>query len=137
MENIAKTNRIFPGKEGGDKPLILTYLDSLMAEVFPQYCLFFSILAIFRGKLGSKLSSKFKVLNLGLSIFYKNSNPSKCFQTMFLFPEILPLAITSAVLDYIWGSRAKKSPKEGRFVDTESVHKTLKIFNLTLSCTVL
>ena len=30
-------------------------LDSLTAEVFPQYCLFFSILAIFRRKSGVKI----------------------------------------------------------------------------------
>ena len=35
--NIAKSNRIFPGKRGGDKALILTYLDSPMADVFPHY----------------------------------------------------------------------------------------------------
>ena len=41
IPNIAKSNRIFPGKEGGDKDFILTYFDSSMAEVFPHYCLFF------------------------------------------------------------------------------------------------
>ena len=32
--NIAKSNRIFPGKGRGDKALILTYLDSPAADVF-------------------------------------------------------------------------------------------------------
>ena len=41
IANIAKSNRIFPGKGRGDKDFILIYLDSSMAEVFPHYCLFF------------------------------------------------------------------------------------------------
>ena len=52
--NIAKSNRIFPGKGRGDKDFILTYLDSSTSELFPHYCLFFSILAIFRRKRGVK-----------------------------------------------------------------------------------
>ena len=39
--NSAKSNRIFPGKETGDRTLILTYLDSPMAEVFPSKYTFF------------------------------------------------------------------------------------------------
>ena len=34
--NIAKSNLIFLGKGRRDKVLILTYLDSPMAEVFPE-----------------------------------------------------------------------------------------------------
>ena len=41
IPNIAKLNRIFPGKRRWDKYFILTYLDSSMAEVFPHWCLFF------------------------------------------------------------------------------------------------
>ena len=32
--NSTKSNRIFSGRERGDRTLILTYLDSPMAEVF-------------------------------------------------------------------------------------------------------
>ena len=39
--NIAKSNRVFPEKGRGDRALILTYLVSPMAEVFPNYCLSF------------------------------------------------------------------------------------------------
>ena len=67
--NIAKSNRIFPGKGRGDKDFILTYLDSSTAESFPHYRLFFSILAIFRRKRGVKTG--LKVLTLGPSLFYK------------------------------------------------------------------
>ena len=35
--NIAKNNRVLPGKGRGDKALILTYLDSSMVEVFLYY----------------------------------------------------------------------------------------------------
>ena len=47
--NIAK-NRVFPGKGREDRALSLTYFDSPIAEVFPHYCLYFSILAIFMEK---------------------------------------------------------------------------------------
>ena len=39
--NITKCNRVFPGKERGDRDLILKYLDGPMADVFPHYWLFF------------------------------------------------------------------------------------------------
>ena len=111
--NIAKSNnRVFPGKGRGDRALILTYLDSPMAEVLPHYCLSFSISAIFRGKRMVKVGRK--VQTLGPSLVHKNLNPSNFFQTMFLFPRVLPLV---------------KPPKKGYFMDAESVRKTLKIFN--------
>ena len=108
--NIA--NRVFPGKGRGDRALILTYLDSPMAEVLPHYCLSFSISAIFRGKRMVKVGRK--VQTLRPSLVHKNLNPSNFFQTMFLFPRVLPLV---------------KPPKKGYFMDAESVRKTLKIFN--------
>ena len=37
----------------------------------------------------------------------------------------------SAILDNIEGARAPKPPKTGYFVDADSVHKTLEIFNST------
>ena len=74
--NIAKSNRIFPGKGREDRPLILTYLDSPMAEVFPYNCLSFSISAIFRRKRVLKVGPK--VQTFGLS-FHENSNPSSLF----------------------------------------------------------
>ena len=39
--NIAKSNHVFPGKMKGHRALILTYLDSLMVEIFPHHCLSF------------------------------------------------------------------------------------------------
>ena len=83
--NIAKNNRIFPGKRGGDRVLILTYLDSPMAEVFPHFCLSFSILAIFRGEQVVKVGPK--VQTLGPFLFHENSNPSMFFQTMLCLLE--------------------------------------------------
>ena len=41
--NIAKSNRVFPGKKKEDRALILTSLNSPMAEVFPYCSLSFSI----------------------------------------------------------------------------------------------
>ena len=135
IANIAKSNRIFPGKGRGDKDFILIYLDSSMAEVFPHYCLFFFILAIFMRKRGVKVGSK--MLTLGPSFFHKYSNLSKNFQTVFLFPRVLPLVRISELLDHTGGVRTQKPPKKGYFVDAESVRKTLEIFNLTTTNAIL
>ena len=98
--NITKSNHIFPGKGRRNKALILTYFDSPTAEVFPDCCLFFSILAIFRGKWRVKVGPK--MLRFGPSLFHKNSNPSKNFQTNCLFARVLSLVRNSAILDYIY-----------------------------------
>ena len=109
--------------------MILTYL----AEVFPHYCLFISISAIFRGKKGSKLDQ-----SLGPSLFHKNSNPTKIFKIMFLFARLLPLVNISVILDpYFGGVKIQNPPKKGYFVDAESVSKTLKIFNLPTTNLIL
>ena len=78
-----------------------------------QKLIAFSDFSHLQRKTGFKVEPK--VLTLSLSLFYKNLNPSKCFQTMFLFPEILPLTRTSAILHYIWGSRAQKITQKGTF----------------------
>ena len=119
--NIAKINRIFPGKRRRDKALILTYLDSPMVEVFPHYWLSFSILAYLQGETECQSWTK----TLGLSLFYENSKASKTFQTMFLFARVLPLVRISAILDYIWGIKGSKSFWKDHFVNVESVHKMI------------
>ena len=54
--NVVNSNRVFPRKGTGDRALISTYLDNIIAEAFRHYFLSFSILAIFREKNGwSKL----------------------------------------------------------------------------------
>ena len=58
IPNIAKSNRIFPGKGREDKDFILTYFDSSMTEIFPQYCLFLRFWPFSGGKDGSKLDQK-------------------------------------------------------------------------------
>ena len=113
----------------------MTHLDSSMAEVFPHYCLFFSILTIFRRKRGLKAGPK--VLTLGPSVFHKNSNPSKNSQTVFLFARALPLVGILPILDYIGGIRAQKPPKKGYFVDSELLSKILEMFNLTTANSIL
>ena len=77
--NSAKSNRIFPRKERGDRASILTYLDSQMVEVFPQFYLFISISAIFKGKRGFKVGSE--VQTLGPSFFHKTIIVYKIFQS--------------------------------------------------------
>ena len=97
--NIAKSNRVFPGKRKEDRALILIYLNSPMADVFPHYSLSFSISAIFRGKRVIKVWSKVK--SLGSSLFYENSNPSNYFKQWFL-----------AILHHIWRSKGQKPSKK-------------------------
>ena len=58
--NRAKSNRIFPRIKEEDRNLILTYLNNLMAEVFP------SKYAIFRGKQEVKIA---KMQTLGSAPF--------------------------------------------------------------------
>ena len=54
------------------------------------------------------------------SLFHKNSNSPRIFQTMFLFATVLPLVRVSVILDpYFGGVRALKPPKKGHFVDAE------------------
>ena len=120
--NIAKSNRISPGKGRGDTVLIFTYLDRPMTEVFWHYYLFISISAILRGKRRVKVGPK--VLTLGPSFFHKNSNPSKNFRAMFLFARV-PLSENFGNIGPYLGVivRAQKSPKKGNFVDAESVRK--------------
>ena len=106
ISNIAESNGIFPGKEEERKTS-----------------------TIFRRKRGVKVGPK--TLTLGLSLFHKYWNPSKKFQTVFLFARVIPLVRILAILNHIGGVRAKKPSKKGYFEDADSVRKTLKIFNLT------
>ena len=59
--NIAKHNRVPPGKGRGDRALIL---DSPMIEFFPHCCLSFSISAILRGERVVKVGPKLHFLHL-------------------------------------------------------------------------
>ena len=131
--NIAKSNHVFLGKGTGDRALILTYLDSPMAEVFPYYCLNFSISAIFRGK--TCCQSWTKSSNFGPVSFLWI--PQLLFKQWFFLPEY-----------YLWWEfrqywtifgrlRAQKPPKKDHFMDAKSVRKTLKSFNLTTSNAVM
>ena len=134
IPNIAKSNRIFPRKGRGDKDFILTYLDSSMVEVFRSTAYFF-ILTIIRRKRGVKLGRK--VLTLSPSLFHKYSNPSKKFQTVFLFARVLPLLRISAILDHIWRVRTQKTSQKGQFRGCWTVRKILDIFNLTTTNAIL
>ena len=77
------------------------------------------------------------MLTLDPSVFHKYSNPSKNFQTVFLFARVVPLVRISAILDYIRGIRTQKPPKKGYFVDDESLSKMLDSFNLTTANPIL
>ena len=108
--NIAKSNHAFPGKGRVDRALILTYLDSPMAEVYPHYCLSFPISAIFRGKRVVKVGQQ--VQTLGPSLFHQNSNTLNFFETMLLFARVLPLVRIPAIIHYVWGSKDQKTSQK-------------------------
>ena len=59
---LQKSNCVFCEKARGDRALILTYLGIPIAEVFPYYCLSFSILVIFKGKHVAKVGPKVQTL---------------------------------------------------------------------------
>ena len=125
--NSAKSNRIFPGKRTRDRALILTYLDSSMAEGYLDYYVFFQFRPSSGGNLGSKEQTS------DPSLFHKNPSTSIC----------------SYLLEYclwwkfwqIWtifrGVRTQKPPNKGHSMDAESVRKTLKAFNLTTTNAIL
>ena len=69
-----------------------------------------------------------KSANLRSIPFPKMFEPFKIF-SVFLFARVLPLARISAILDHIGGVRVQKPPKNGYFMDNESVRKALEIFN--------
>ena len=108
--NIAKNNRVFPGKGKKEIALILTYLDSRMAEVFPHSSLSFSISVIFRGKRVVKVGPKMQTL--GSFLFHQNSNTLNFFETMLLFARVLPLVRIPATLHYVWGSKGQKTSQK-------------------------
>ena len=135
IPNIAKRNRVFPGKGRGDRALILTYLDSPMAEGFLLYCLSFSISAIFREKQVVKVGQEWKfwvclffVETQILHIFFKRYF---CFVEYYLWWEF------RQNWTIFWGVRAQKPPKMGHFMDAELVCKTLKTLNLTTLSAIL
>ena len=88
-------NHFFLRKGRGDKALILTYLDSPMAEVFSErrfiFVLFyfdiikfiFLFFAIIMEKRGFK--SRQKGQTLGLSFFHEKLNSQKIFEIVILF----------------------------------------------------
>ena len=55
--NVEKSNSVLPGKGRDDRALLLTYLDSPMAEGFPHYCLDFDF-GHLHGETGGQSMSK-------------------------------------------------------------------------------
>ena len=86
---------------------------TLWLKFFPTTAHFFYFGHLQR-KRGVKVGPK--VVTLDLCLFYEYSNPSKTFQTGFLFA---------------------RPPKKSYFVDAELVCKTLEIFNLTTTNAIL
>ena len=120
IQNIAKSNGIFPGKGRRDKDFILTYLDSSVALKF------------FRITRGVEVRPK--VLTLGPSLFHNYSNRSKNFLTAFLFARVLPLARISAILDHTGRARTQKLPNR---IISWMLNRFAKMFNLTTTNAIL
>ena len=130
---LQKVIVFFPGKVRGDRALILTCLNSPIANVFPHYCLYFFISTIFRGKRMVKVWPK--VQTLGTSLFHE-------------FFNFFSNNVFSLLECYLWwecrqyctifgGVRTQKPPKKNHFMDAESVRKTLKTFNLATSNAIM
>ena len=105
-----------------------------MAEIFLHYCQHFLILAIFRGKLGNNVGPNVQIS--GSTLFHKNSDPSKIFQTMFLFAKVLPLVKISARLDHISWSKGPKTSRcvylHDMYLQTKNLLKPdIQFFDLT------
>ena len=85
----AKSNYVFPGKGRGDRALILTYINSPMAEVFP-YSIYFCSIRLSSGenggvKVGQKckfwvrpFSIKTRILQKFFSTFFGTKNFENC-----------------------------------------------------------
>ena len=85
--------------------MILTYLDSPVAKVFPRYCLFLSISAILKGKRERgrvKVRTKVRILQ-------------NFFKQCFCLLEYLPMVTILAILDHTWESRGQKTSQIGLF----------------------
>ena len=123
--NIAKSNRVVPGKGGGNRALILTYLDSLMDEVFSPTAYIFRFRPSSGGNFWSKLVRLFSL------ILQFPSKQCFCLQEYYLYREFRQYW---TIFGWV---RALKRHKKGHLMDAESVRKTLKTFNLTISNAIM
>ena len=123
--NIAKSNCVFPGKRKENRALILTYLNSLTAKVFPLYSLFFRFGPSSGGNGWLKLDQKWK---LWVRLFFmKTRIPQIFFKQCFCLLQYY-LWWEFWQYDIIFGGvRAQNLPKRA------VVRKTLKTFNLTIT----
>ena len=113
--NIAKSNHTFP-----EKGRRWSFDFNIFDWSFSALLLIYFDFSHLQGKQAIKVGSK--VLTLGPSLFHKNSNRLKNFQTMFLFARVLPLLICRAIF---WGRvRTQKPPRKGHYMDAELVSKT-------------
>ena len=134
-KNSPNIANIFSGKGRGDTALILTYLNSPMAEVFPHYSFLFPISAIFKGIRGVKVAPKVQSWVRPFSI--KTQILQKIFKQCFCLLEYYLWWEFQQYWTIFGGLRAKKPLKMGHFMDAESRLKALKIFNLTTTNPIL
>ena len=112
VKNNQNRASFFPGKERGDRALILPYLDSPIAKVFSWKILIFYF-GHFRRKWAGQ--SWTKSANFGYVPFPKKlAFFEDSWKTAFL-SLALPLVKISAKSDNIWESKGPKNPKRGPF----------------------
>ena len=131
--NIAKRYRIFPGKRGGDKALVLKYLDSPMLKFFGSTGYSFPFRPSSGRKGGSKLDQKCSTIGAS---FKKTRILQKIFKQWFCLLEYyLWWEFWKYWTIFFWGgwvgARGQKPFKKGHFMYAESVRNTLKIFSLS------
>ena len=124
IPNIAKSDRIFPGKGREDKDFILTCMDSSMAEVFPHCCLFFSILTIFRKKRELKVGSE--VLTFFFSYFI---------QSRVFYPQLTLRQLIQPDLESRFIVRSQLDPSiQSGFSPSVGLQVVTQSTNLSIDC---
>ena len=99
---LQKVIVFFPEKEEEIKPWFWHIWKAQLLKFFRTNAIFTNF-DYLHGKRGVKVRPK--MLSFGLSLLHKNSNPSKIFETSFLFARVLPLVRSLAILDYIKESK--------------------------------
>ena len=134
VKNNQNRASFFPGKERGDRALILPYLDSPIAKVFSWKILIFYF-GHFRRKWAGQ--SWTKSANFGYVPFPKKlAFFEDSWKTAFL-SLALPLVKISAKSDNIWESKGPKNPKRGPCHGCWISTKNVEIFILTTTNAIL
>ena len=113
IPNIAKSNRVFPGKGRGDKEFIWHNWITQWVKFFCPTALFIILFVHLQEKTGVKVGPK--MLTLGPSLFHKYLNLSKKISnTVFVCWSTTSGENFSSIRPY-WGSKGPKTSKKRLF----------------------